>query len=196
MRAAFVSVLSLTATAAFADVRWNEFVHGDLSSDPDAPTPLVFALGGNTIIGSVLGPDDRRDYITFDVPAGMALAALYQHQYVDLDSGGPGNLGFHAINEGNTSWIPDQNTVGFFLGSNHMFPEVPGTDVLPQLADIPFGGIGFDIPLGPGTYTYLIQQTGPDNTGYTLEFWLIPTPPSAAALALATPALLRRRRTN
>ncbi|MCW5777098.1 MAG: hypothetical protein KIS87_11730 [Phycisphaeraceae bacterium] len=194
MRAVFVSVLSLTAAAALGDVRWNEFVDGDISSDPNAPTPLTFGLGGNTIIGSVLGPDDRRDYVTFDVPAGMALAALYQHQYVDLDTGGPGNWGFHAINAGNTSWIPDPTTVDFFLGSNHMFQEVPGTDVLPQLAEIPFGGIGFDIPLGPGTYTYLIQQTGPDNTGYTLEFWLIPTPPTAALIGIALMGTLRRRR--
>lgn len=188
-----ITIGILTATAA-ADITWDEFTDGDLSGNPDAPTPVSFGVGGNTIIGSMSAPDDVRDYITFEIADGQALVGLLQHQYEDLDIGGPGNTGFHAINEGATSWIPDADTIGFFLGGDHMDAEAPGTDLLPDLANANLGGTGFTIPLGPGTYTYLVQQTGPELTGYTLEFVVTPSPGAVALLGLAGLPLLRRRR--
>lgn len=196
-RTAFVFAGLLTAAAsgtALADITWDEFADGDLSGNPDAPTALSFGLGGNTIIGSMAAPDDVRDYITFVIEPGHALVALLQHQYQDLDTGGPGDVGFHAINEGDTSWIPDADTIGFFLGGDHMGPETPGTDLLPDLANANLGGTGFAVPLGPGTYTYLVQQTGVENTGYTLEFVVTPAPGGLALLGLAGAPVLRRRR--
>jgi hypothetical protein len=53
-----------------------------------------------------------------------------------------------------------------------MDPETPGTDLLPDLAAGTLGGSGFDVPLGPGVYSYVIQQTGPQHTGYELDFVL------------------------
>jgi hypothetical protein len=182
--------------AASADIVWNEFDDGDLSGNPDAPTPLVFAMGGNTIIGSIQAPNDIRDYITFTLDPGQFLARLLLHQYEDLDTGGPGNRGFHAIIEGDTSFIPDGGNIHLFLGSAHLDPEPPGTDILPNLAAAQTGGQGFDVPLGPGTYTYHVQQTGTQRTGYTLEFVIVPAPGAFAlfgAGALWGIACRRRR---
>jgi len=187
-------VCTLAAAPASADVVWNEFNSGDLSSNPDAPTPLVFEMGGNTIIGSVHAPDDVRDYITFTLVDGQFLLRLLLHQYEDLDTGGPGNRGFHAIIEGDTSFIPDGGNIHLFLGSAHLDPEPPGTDLLPNLAAAQTGGQGFDIPLGQGTYTYHVQQTGTQNTGYTLEFIIVPAPGALALLGLSAVVTRRRRR--
>jgi hypothetical protein len=194
MRTASVLAVSLAALAAHADVTWDEFADGDLSTDPNTPTPLTFGLGGNIIIGSVHSPADSRDYITFTIPQGMALASLYQHQWQDLDTGGAGDTGFHALNEGSTSFIPGEDTIAFFLGAAHMIQVPHGTDLLPELAVTDFGNIGFSIPLGPGTYSYLVQQTGVENTGYALEFVVTPAPGAAALFGLTTIGAARRRR--
>ena len=149
---------------------WDEDVDGDLSDDPDAPTPLVFAPGANTIVGSMQSPDDTRDFITFTVMPGQQLTGLLLQRYIDLDTGGDGDRGFHAINEGPTSFIPGPDTADLFLGGAHLDPAPPGTDLLPVLGMAPQAGTGFEPPLGPGTYSYVVQQTGPELTGYTLDF--------------------------
>jgi hypothetical protein len=187
-----VLVGSLTSTASAA-VAWDESVDGDLSTDPNAPTPVSFSLGSNLISGSITGPDDIRDYLTFTIPTGMALAELRQLEYVTLPGGEPGNRGFHAIIAGNTSFLPDASNIGNFLGGNHVDPLPVGTDMLPALAAATLGGTGFTIPLGPGTYTYHIQQTTQILTGYSLDFELVPEPTSLALLTIAVPALVRRR---
>jgi len=199
MRSVFCSTVAATcailsaATASAHDV-WNEFNQGDLSSDPNAPTPLVFGLGDNRIIGSVFGTDDARDYITFTIQPGQQLVALLLQQYEDLKSGGEGNTGFHAIIEGDTSFIPDANNIHLFLGAAHLDWAPPGTDILPNLADGGLGAQGFDIPLGPGTYTYHVQQTGPVLTGYTLEFIVVPAPACAGLFGVMALQSPRRRR--
>jgi hypothetical protein len=186
-----VLVGGLMSTASAATV-WDESVNTDLSSDPNAPTPVSFSLGSNLIRGSIASPDDPRDYLTFTIPAGLALAELRQLEYVTLPDGGPGNRGFHAIIAGNTSFVPDVGTIGNFLGGNHVDPLPVGTDMLPALAAATLGGTGFTLPLGPGTYTYHIQQTSPILTGYSLDFEMVPEPPSLALLTFAIPVFLCR----
>jgi hypothetical protein len=63
-------------------------------------------------------------------------------------------------------------TEASFLGGDHVDGVNEGTDLLPALADGEPAGAGFSIPLGEGTYTYLIQQTGPQVSGYALVFAL------------------------
>jgi hypothetical protein len=89
---------------------------------------------------------------------------------VDLPGGGPGNRGFHAINAAPPASSPGAATAGSFLGGDHLDAAPPGTDLLPALADGMPAGTGFTAPLGPGTYSYLIQQTGPQISGYSLKF--------------------------
>ncbi len=168
-----VALLTITYPVR-AGVVHDEAVDGDLSTDPDAPTVLDFTVGSNTVIGTMGAPDDIRDFITFTVPADHGLTALLLLNYEDIPSGDPGNRGYHAINAGATSYIPDPDNTDLFLGGDHLDPEPSGTDLLPDLAAAPLAGTGFVVPLGQGTYSYVVQQTGADFTGYSIEFVIEP----------------------
>ncbi len=157
---------------AMAATVWDEGIQGDLSDDAGTPTELAIGLGSNTIIGSMQSPADTRDFVTFTVPEGQQLTLLLQQQYEDVASGGGGDRGFHAINAGPTSFVPGPDTADLFLGGAHLDPLPPGTDMLEILAAAPQAGTGFSVPLGPGVYSYVIQQTGPELTAYTIEFVL------------------------
>ena len=151
---------------------WNEAVDGNLSTNANSPTPIPFVVGNNTVAGSVTSgaPSDTRDYITFTIPPGQRLTALRVITWENLPGGGTPNRGFHGINSGATSFVPDTSTDTSFLGGDHLDPLPSGTDLLPELSDGDTAGIGFTVPLGPGTYSYVIQQTGPQLNGYNLQF--------------------------
>lgn len=194
MATAAVAVWSSMAVGA---VVHNEAVDGDLSSDPNGPTALVFSAGSNSVSGTMIATADTRDYLTFSVPAGHALTALRLLNYEDVATGGGGDRGFLSINAGTTSFIPSGPTAGSFLGGNHLDPAPAGTDLLPSLAVGPIAGTGFSVPLGAGDYTFLVQQTGSVETAYAFDFEIavIPEPGSGVLLVWgAAAALLRRRR--
>ena len=166
--------------SAQALTTYDEGVDGDLSSDPAAPTAVAFAVGSNVVTGTTTtsAPADTRDYLTFTIAAGQALTSIM------LDAYAPADTTFQALAPGATSFIPSGGTSGSFLGSSHVNGGLVGTDILDNMAALPFGGIGFAAPLGPGTYTYLIQQTGPEVTAYSLDFQIVPEPGTAYTLSL------------
>jgi len=173
-----------------ADVVWNEAVDGDLSDDPSAPTPLTFTRGANTIIGSLFAEpgDDLRDYITFTINPNQFLTAII------LDAYSPAGVSFHGINSGSTSFIPDFGTADQFLGLEFLDEGMLGTDLMPALAAGQWGSIGFTIPLGPGTYSYVIQEITPGETrDYQLTFQVVPEPSSAFFCCVAGVATILRR---
>jgi hypothetical protein len=166
------AVLTVLALTGCAPLDYDEAVDGDLSNEAGTPTALTFNLGDNTITGSVTtsAPADTRDFITFTIPHGLQLSALRLLSYRDLPANVPGNRGFHAINLGATSLVPSPATEGSFLGGDHVDGAAEGSDLLPALADGEPAGTGFTVPLGAGTYSYVIQQTGPPLSGYKLQF--------------------------
>ena len=198
------TVLSLMGTLkpAAAAVIYDETFDGDLSNDPLAPTPLTFSVGSNEVVGNMFTPDDTRDFITFTIQPDQRLEALRLLRYQDLDLNVPGNRGFHAINLGTTSFIPSGGTADNFLGGSHLDPVPEGTDLLPVLAMAPQAGTGFITPLEPGDYSYVIQQTGPQLTGYTVDFVVsqvsetVPEPFSilGSAVGLGLGALLLKKK--
>jgi len=157
------------ALHASAATIWDEALNGDLSSDPAAPTAVTFTPGSITVTGNVNSDTDIRDYFTFTLAADQTLNAITLLAY-------DGNIGFTAINAGATSVIPTLETVLDFLGGAHTNPTQVGKPLLPLLASGVVAGTGFTTPLGPGTYTYLMQQTSGPLTSYTLEFQVVPAP--------------------
>jgi hypothetical protein len=115
-----IAALFILSVAGRAVVVWSENINGDLSTNPNVPTPVSFQLGSNIINGSVSTGSDTRDYITFTIAAGLQLTSLRLLAYDDLNTGTPndGNTGFHAINLGSTSFIPGFDTIGEFLGGD------------------------------------------------------------------------------
>ena len=183
----------LLATPLFA-LDYDEAIDGDLSEDPAAPTALALDLGSNRVSGRVDGSADIRDYLTFDIREGQSLLSLILIEYVDETLPFiPGNRGYHAFFDGATSLIPDIDNAPSFMGGDHLDALPSGTDLLPILASAPLAGVGFEAPLGPGTYTYHLQQTSPSPTRYALDFVVVPEP-STAVLLLMGLALMRPSR--
>lgn len=121
-----LAVLLFLLPPARAAIVWSETINGDLSSNPAAPTQILFQPGSNIVDGIVFTGPDTRDYMTFTIAPGQSLVSLRPLAYDDLDTETPddGNTGFHAINLGATSFIPDEGTIGNFLGGNHLTPSV------------------------------------------------------------------------
>jgi hypothetical protein len=164
---ATLALFVVLAVPARAAVVWNEGINGDLSTSEAAPTPIAFALGSNTILGTCGAPSDTRDYLTFTIPAGQMLTVLTLLNFA------PDNLAFCAFNSGNTSFIPSAATDPLFLSGIHINAGLIGTNLM-----IPFdtGAVTTNsLPapvLGPGTYCFLIQQTSQITTTYGLDFVL------------------------
>lgn len=175
---ATLALFTLLALPAHAGIVHSEGSNGDLSSDPASPTALVFAMGGNTIIGTVTnsGGVDPRDYIRFTIPAAQALIHLNLLAY------SPPNVGFAAFNEGATSFIPGIDTDAFFLSGIHVGSADVGSDLMPAFVSQNVTSNALPLPLlGPGDYCFLIQQTNTTTTSYQLEFVVestVPTRPS------------------
>jgi len=189
------SLALLTATASAATI-WTETSNGDLSSNEAAPTSVVVVMGSNIINGNVNGTTDARDYVTFTILPGQSLGAIQLLDYDDLNTGtaGDGNTGFSAINLGATSFIPSSGTVGSFLGANHLTSGQIGENILTGLGNAGLGAAGFTGALGPGTYSFLVQQTSSQLTGYSVNLVVVPEPSALLLSCVGLGIGLRRRR--
>jgi len=161
--------LVLSVSPAFAGGH-DESIDGDLSGSGGAPTPVSFDVGTNILKGTVVGGGvDTRDYLTFTLPAGTELLSMKLTQYVDTSTGGLGNTGAHGLHAGATAVNPSAAAGGQYMGVDHVSDWQVGSDILNALT-FAAAGTGFSVPVGAGSYTYLIQQTGAnDPTGYTIE---------------------------
>ncbi len=185
--------LGLALPAAGATV-WDDAVDGDLSTDETAPSSLSLQVGDNDVFGSASSPADTRDYLSFSIADGQQLEALLLLSFGN-DAGGAGNRVFHAISEGATGLLPSFSTADQFLGGDHFESALVGTDLLPGLAAATSNGSGFTVPLGPGTYTYVVQQLATETTLYGLRFVVgVPEPSSVALVALGLLGLAARLR--
>ena len=184
-----------TPLSAQAAVVHDEGVDGDLSNLPGAPTALgTLALGESEFLGETLqdisGIVDR-DYLTFTIGAGDLLTEIRLNDYQAPND----NLGFIGLYAGNTASTPfgANPTLAELLGGAHINLAVAG-DIFPFIEDL-FGEDKFDRPLGPGDYTVLVQQTGPEPTTYRIGLVVVPEPAMLPILgaALLAFAMARRR---
>ena len=181
------SLIVVGTQAAGAAVVWDEGVHGDLSNDRLAPTPLVLQVGTNTIIGTTVQGDV--DYFGIGVFGDARLTQIVLTSFTSAD-----DLAFLAIQSG--SFITETTTapnVANLLGWTHPSAALVGTDILDNLA-AGAGAIGFTPPLGPGFFSFWMQQTQPQVVGYSFDLVVVPEPSVAALLALGLGALAIARR--
>ena len=192
--ASTVMVLALAFCGTAHAQLWNETVSGDASNDPLAPSNAgVMVLGNNIFSGSISNfGADPRDYITFVVPAGLSITQLI------LLNLSPDNIAWTHFDDGSTSVIPDAGNSGTLLAGAHIAAATPdGADLFPNYqAGSPnlLAGPGFNGPIGPGTYTFLMQQTSLTNQTYSLNFITVPAPGFASFAAIGALFFGRRRR--
>lgn len=191
------------ASSAFAATVYDEAVSGDLSNTGLSPTGVALSLGsnevfgatGSAVVGGVLVFD--RDYFTVTVPAGFQLASLVQLPGT-LTSG----LSFLGVEAGSQVTVsPTPADATGLLGWVHYSAATSGADLLPIMGVPDFGSTGFVPPLGPGDYSFWIQElaVGRFPYGFDLEITRVPAPPTAimavAGFAMIAFALRRRRAT-
>ena len=183
------SIAALAAVPALAVADYDEAVDGDLSDDRFAPTSVPISLGTTSVRMDVVAsdaPGGDRDYFTVGVGAGESIDSivLAENSIVSgFDDVAFIGLAFDDVFD----FDPDSQTgpglEGFVLTGSGLV----GTDLLGSLS-------GGQSALGPGDYTFWVQQTGPDLTTVQLDIALVPAPGAAATLALASLGLTRRRR--
>jgi hypothetical protein len=197
-RALALAAVTLGCSAVVARAAaYTESIDGDLSGVAASPTPWVLGLGANPLSGTAgtnfnAGVNDY-DLVAFTVPAGLRLDSIRVTNYQNVD---PFAIAFFALQAG-TPWL---DGFGFDIGGNYLmgWSHIDSTmvdddllDKIQEHANEP----PFDIPLGSGAYTMLIQDI--DTTfDYTLTFQVtaVPEPSTAALVAVGGLACCRGRR--
>lgn len=175
--------IALAATSARAGVIWDESVDGDLSGDRLAPSSASLSVGGNLLLGSVLGGD--RDYLTITVPVGTVLSALSLDSYISTD-----DWSFIGIQAGTTFTEPPTGTdPANLLGWSLFGTALVGTDILDDMGTGD-DAIGFVPPLAAGQYTLWIQETSSKLSAYTFNLQVSAVPEASSLAMLAATGML------
>lgn len=183
--AALLTLVRANTARAFD---YDEALHGDLSGDPEAPTPLgVLPVGSHTLQAAFVRND--YDLVTFTIAPGTRLDSILLDRYAGS------TVSFSGLQAGPT-WTADLGVdvnpaplLGWVLfGENTI-----GMNLLDDYA-LAAGAIGFTPPLPPGTYTLELQETGPFPVDAAFTLNVVPEPSALAIAALGVAALLAHRR--
>jgi hypothetical protein len=134
---------------------YNEFVAGEISANPAAPTPFALGLGANLLVAQASSTDF--DLLRIQIPTNARLNSIIieSHEgpirlFTGIEAGPTWNagVGVNSVDpEGLLGWVEfPVDTEG-----NHT-----GVDILADIAAAP-GAIGFTPPLASGTYSMLFQ---------------------------------------
>lgn len=161
-------------TSAVAAVVYDESSLGDLSNDRAHPTTVDLGSGSNIVTGTVgvIGGTKDMDYFVVTVGKGQRLTSLT----VLEGTASSGSVSFIGVQSG-TSMTLDPEAKPFpdpkiLLGWKHYSKHDIGTDILPKMGDaIATGSQGFSAPLGPGSYTFWVQETSTGPVSYHFDFF-------------------------
>ncbi|MGE0744541.1 MAG: hypothetical protein AB7K86_04810 [Rhodospirillales bacterium] len=193
-----VAASVLAWSGAQAAVVYDESISGDFSNTGASPTAVTVGEGSNKIIGTT-GADtvpNTKDYFTFTVPVGLALAHLVVLPGTNAAPGAPGGqLTFLGIQAGDTVTADGAGgSAAGLLGYVLFNAGNIGIDLLPAIGAAGLGATGFLPPLGPGDYSFWIQDTSGGTANYVLDLQLVTEPAPWMLLlgGVAGAGLLRR----
>jgi len=168
---------------AYGITVYNESTNGDFSGSGLSPTSIPTLVEGvNQIIGTT-GSGDR-DYFTVTVPGNLRVTLLIEG--AGTQSGPPNFLGFLGLQSGPQVTLPTNTTTAAgLLGWVHYSPTATDINILPALASAGNGASGFNIPLGPGTYSFWLQDTTAGTFNYSFSLVLSVPEPAAGVLVIA-----------
>lgn len=165
-------ILALTAMPGSGAVIYNETISGDLSGAFASPTPLMLAVGGNTIVarignngntGATNGSD--ADYFTVTLGTGESLVSMT----LDSSTFSPNDPGVSFAGYIAAAAFAGQG--GANIDGQAFFNASSG-----NILDDFTGG---SAPLGQGTYSFWFQETSNNIVNYQLTLNVIPEPSSA-----------------
>jgi hypothetical protein len=208
-----ISAVLMFAISAHA-ASYNETVSGDLSNSQTAPTPLTLTLGSNSVIGNVNGSaGDSQDWIVLTVPTGDQMTSFVNAAYSSSANDAQGFTGFRF---GSSFGSNSASSAGSYAGYAHFGigstnagvaggapTTTVGVDLLSTahyMDDNSTGGTaagatGYTPPLGPGTYTFLIQQLGGStNYEFDMNVSAVPEPAAISLFGFGVIGLLMSRR--
>jgi hypothetical protein len=200
-RSAFFALVCGVISSAHGAVVYNESISGDFSDSGATPTVVTVGTGSNVIVGSMgdhpAGGIDL-EYFSIKVPTGTVLSALVVSPDTEIGAG----VSFIGMQFGAQFTVPpDTFSAAGLLGWVHYNNTDVGHDILPRMNTVVAGSTGFTIPLGPGTYSFWLQDTDGGTLKYGFDLMLsaaVPEPATYATLAVGLVFLiagLRRRGT-
>lgn len=195
---ALTLLVGIATNAASGQVVFDDAVDGNASSIGSSPTTLGLNFGSNIVNGTVTSPSNIRNFYNFTIGAGQQLSAINLDAINVTDESGDVSLdpGFYALIAGSTGTNPADGFAN--LGGALYDPSSAGINLLDAIGSGGIsGGTGFET-IGPGDFTFVIQQTGPEVSNFSLDFQVVnavPEPSSAVLLAgLGVVGMIRRRR--
>jgi len=172
---AFAGVILIAPVKAA--IFWNEAINGDLSNNQSAPSTFTLASGVNSVMGTVGGGSDSRDWLTLTIPAGLQLNSLTPAAYASSDA-----VAFTGVQSG-AAFVGSPLAAESYLGYTHFGAGNVGVNILSAMGSAA-GAQGFTPPLGSGSYVFLIQQLGA-AASYQFDYDVTPVPEPRAHLAIA-----------
>jgi hypothetical protein len=166
------TLISLACLAVFCTstlaAGYSEKKKGDLSDNGLNPTTVKLTLGNNFISGKYGAKDGviERDYFTIKIAPGQQLAGVWLEPETNVAF----NVSFIGVQAGSQVTVPPTGgSPEDLLGWTHYSEDDIGTDILPAMGE-GNGAQGFVPPLGPGTYSFWVQETGACKCQYKFKF--------------------------
>jgi len=162
-----VLAASLFSAGAMA-AGYSEKKLGDLSNSGATPTIVKLKLGDNVISGKygVKNGVTDRDYFTIKIPLGRQLSGITLEPETKVGI----NVSFIGIQKGKQVTVPPiGGSPEDLLGWAHYGTADEGTDILPAIGQGD-GAKGFVPPLGPGNYSFWVQETATCDCQYRFTF--------------------------
>lgn len=195
IRIAAIACACLVAPLHGVAATHDEAVSGDLSGNRLAPSflQLDYTPGGNVpgsnVVSGTLGRAGNlidRDYLHVNVPLGYVLGRLLVGTQTTVGGASGSFIGLAA---GSTMPVAEtavdaQGLLGFRIYT----VQDRGNDILGDMALPAQGSSGFTTPLGPGDYTFWLQELAPGS--YTYRFNLVLEPAAVVPLPPVLPLFM------